>query len=103
MSDILKRFRKCCFCRKRDDILKYIPRHGIYGFGGNVGTNIAYHEKCLYFVCDEPRQYSNIMVDKAVEIVDLIKYRKKEHQNMIERLNYNCKYLKENCIGKQNE
>lgn len=101
MWGLLKKMSGCYFCKEKDDDLEYVRSYG--GMYGQAGMYMAYHEKCLLLVCDEPEEHSNNMIDRAIEIIANIKYWKEKRQNMIKRLNYNCKYLKENCIGKQNE
>lgn len=93
MYNLFKVFERCCFCKK-DSNLEYVNRHGIYG---DAGMNIAYHEKCLHLVCDSPEDYGHRMIDKAINIINLIKYWKKRDEERKEKLRFNCKYLKENC------
>lgn len=93
--DPIKRFRRCVFCRGKNEKLKYIRRHGLYG---DSCLTWAYHESCLNDVSCSPEDYSREKVDMAIEITDL-KARharleaevEKEHQKK-------CKYLKEMCV-----
>lgn len=99
MLGFLKIFRrKCCFCGQRSGDLKTVS-----SYGGNGNYDTIYHEKCLHLICDESRQYSNKMIEIAVDIVDRIRYWKVREEQRKERFRCSCEYLRENCIGKQNE
>ena len=95
MEDPFKKYRKCQFCRQRDSALLYVPRRGIYG---GAGWFYAYHKSCLRDVACDPEKYSSILVDMAVEIIDLIKVWKKDEERQKKDVKEKCKFLKEQCI-----
>ena len=92
-------FRRCCFCRKKDD-LKFVNAYGGYG---EVGWFYAYHESCLNEVLCSPETHTHGEADLAIEIVDNIKYWKKRDEDDKERARQSCEYLKKACTELQEE
>ena len=56
---------KCCFCNKKDGILTSVCDYGYYG---DVGGRIFYHEECLQLIEAEPEKFGHQMMDKAIDI-----------------------------------
>ena len=93
--DIIKSFRKCVFCREKGKNLLYVRQVGCYG---ETGANYAYHGKCLNMVACEPENYRSRQIDMAIDIVDLIKYWKREDTKRAKRAQERCDYIKQTCV-----
>ena len=93
----MKWFKKCVFCRKKENDLLYIKSFGMYS-----DTTIAYHFKCLDKIACEPENYTNRQVDMVIKIVDLIKDLKtKEAKQKAEQkklIKESREYIKQQCI-----
>ena len=94
MFDPFLNLRKCRFCGKRDSLLEFTRRHGIYG---EAGWYYAFHESCLTKVICNPEEHPSSMVDLAAEIIDCLDYwENKKHQDE-ERYKKRCNWLREHC------
>lgn len=60
--------KKCKICGKKDNEVKSIPRHGIYG----SLFKWHYHEMCVKDAIRNPEKWGNKAVDTAIEITDCI-------------------------------
>jgi len=76
-------FEKGCYlCGDRKGDLKTIRGYGIYGEDGKC---YWYHERCLLEICCNPTQYTNLKVDRSIQIADLKEERRKERKKIEER------------------
>lgn len=84
--DILRLFRKCFYCRGRDDLVLAV-RHTAYD-----AILRYYHEKCLKEVLCNPRDHIQY-VDLALDIANSIEIEEARDRRYIERAERACQKL----------
>jgi len=101
MKKLLRKFRKCRFCRsnKPNEKLVYVPHYGIYGEVSLMNEDIV-HISCLKERLCNYERYSNKEVDLAICISDRIRNDVQRKKNLKESqmlsTKRNCDFISEN-------
>jgi len=84
--DILKWFRKCFYCGKKDGLARVV-RHTAY-----FTESYSYHEKCLKRVLCDPEAHMQY-VDLALDIANAIEIKEAHGERQTEEAEKVCQRL----------
>ena len=70
--------KACILCGGSDSLKHIVLHHWVAGYDHNYREQYDYHDECLRLVLDNPEEHGQLLVDRALTIVDSIHYWRNE-------------------------